>query len=288
MRLDPRLPLRRDQSVEARHPLDVDFRDDGLQDSALEHDLHRARRLSHSEQLQKLVCDPLARQGHEVVGALRAGIDRLGVGLTQAVAGVEAEETQDAQMILGNPLERVADEPHVALLEVLEPSEIIENLARSGVRGQGIDGEVPPCRVRPPIVGESDRRPAAIGRDIGSQGRDLERMAVADRGDRAMLDPGRNGLDARLFQATDHVIGLEPGCEIDVVDRQAKEAIANRAADIAGQPLLRAERGEQPRHPADSAPFRSLEPHFHASLRDRLTIIAAVAPQILRPSHSIS
>ena len=83
-------------------------------------------------------------------------------------------------------------------------------------------------------------------------------------------------------------VRLEPRREIDVVDRQAEQAVAHRPADIARQPLVRAKRGEQPRHPADSAPFGGVELQLHLSLRDRLTIIAAVAPQILRPFQSIS
>ena len=37
--------------------------------------------------------------------------------------------------------------------------------------------------------------------------------------------------------------------------------------------------------PAPLAPFGGVELQRHCSLRDRLTIIAAVAPQILRPFH---
>ena len=35
-------------------------------------------------------------------------------------------------MVLGNSLQRVADEPDVALLEVVEPAEIVEDLAGRG------------------------------------------------------------------------------------------------------------------------------------------------------------
>ena len=77
-------------------------------------------------------------------------------------------------------------------------------------------------------------------------------MAVADRGDRAVLDPGRDRLDPRLFEPPDDLVRLEPGREIDVADRQAEQVVADRAADVAGQPLVRAERVEQPRHAAAS------------------------------------
>ena len=52
------------------------------------------------------------------------------IRLAGVEAGVEAEEAQDPQMILGDALQRVADEADVALLEIGEPAEIVEQLAR--------------------------------------------------------------------------------------------------------------------------------------------------------------
>ncbi len=46
-----------------------------------------------------------------------------------AVAGMEAEIAEDAQMILGDALQRLADEAHGARLQVVEPAEIVEQLA---------------------------------------------------------------------------------------------------------------------------------------------------------------
>ena len=57
--------------------------------------------------------------------------------------------------------------------------------------------------------------------------------------------------------------GCEPRREIDVVDRQAEQAVAHRAADVARQPLVRAERRQQPRHAADPAPFGGVELQLH-------------------------
>ena len=86
----------------------------------------------------------------------------------------------------------------------------------------------------------------------------------------------------------DHFFGRDPGREVDVADRQAEQVVADRAADVAGQALIGAERVEQPLHAALPAPFGGVELQRHCSLRDRLTIIAAVAPQILRPFQMIS
>ena len=120
---------------------------------------------------------------------VRAGIERRGVGLARAEAGVEAEEAQDAQMILGDALQRIADEAHAALLEVVEPAEIIEDLA--GQRDRRTSALIVKSRRaassrQSSVKATVARRPSVD--DVAAQGRDLERMAVADRGDRAMLD----------------------------------------------------------------------------------------------------
>ena len=68
-----------------------------------------------------------------------------------------------------------------------------------------------------------------------------------------------------------------------------EERVADAAADIARVALLGAKRGEQGPHPLAPLPGRPRKLHgANSSRRDRLTIIAAVAPQIRRPSHSIS
>ena len=53
----------------------------------------------------------------------------VGIRLAGAEAGMEAEEAQDPQMVLGDALQRIADEADVTLLEVGEAAEIIEQLA---------------------------------------------------------------------------------------------------------------------------------------------------------------
>ena len=103
-----------------------------------------------------------------------------------------------------------------------------------------------------------------------------------------MVDPSRNGLDFRFFQPPDHVIGRDAGRKVDVADGKREEIVAHGAPDVARQPFVGAERGEQPPHAAFLAPLCGVEAQLHCSLRERLTIIAAVAPQILRSSQIIS
>ena len=90
-------------------------------------------------------------------------------GSPDAEAGMEAEEAQDPQMVLGDALERVADEADVPFSKIVEAAEIVEDLAGRGIGRKRVDGEVAPRRVLFPVVGEGDRRAAAVGRDVAAQ-----------------------------------------------------------------------------------------------------------------------
>ncbi len=155
------------------------------------------------------------------------------------------------------------------------------------IGGQRIDGEIAAGRVFLPIVGVSDGRAAPVGRDVAAQRRDFDRLPGTDRGDRAVVDPGRHGLDVGRLEPLDDLFGQQAGGEVDIVDFEAEQVVAHRAADQPRQPLGSAERIEQPRHARPRAPFFGVESQRHCSRRARLTMIAAVAPQILRPSQSI-
>ncbi len=227
-------------------------------------------------------------ESHEIIGAGGAGIQPGRIGFAGAEAGVEAEEAEDSQMVLGDALEWLADEADPALGQIGEATEIIEDLAGLGVGEQRVDREVAAGGVGLPIVGKGDGRPAAVGRDVMAQRGDLERMAVADRSDGAMIDAGRNGLGPRSLEPTNDLVGQNSGGEIHVVDGEADQLVAHGAADIAGKALVGAERVEHGRGARQRAPLGRVQPQLHCSRRDRLTMIAAVAPQILRPSQGIS
>ena len=103
-----------------------------------------------------------------------------------------------------------------------------------------------------------------------------------------MLDAGRHRLDPCLLEAADNFVRPDPRGEIDVADLEAHELVAHRAAHVAGLPLVCAERIQHARCTAQPAPLGCVEPQVHCSRRARLMMIAAVAPQILRPCHGIS
>ena len=244
VRLDIRINLRRDQAIEIGEPLRRDLGKRRLQDGPLKHDPHGSRWIGQSQELQQFVGNAFARQRHQVVGARRACLECGFVRLSGIKARMETKEPQDAQMILGDALKRIPDEADVPLLKVVKATEIIEQFAGQRICGQGVDREIPARRILLPIVGESDRRPAAIGRHISAQRSDLERMPVADRGHRAVIDAGWHGFDLGLFKPSNDLVWRKPGREVDIVDGEPEQIVTDRTADVAGQPFLGTERGE--------------------------------------------
>ena len=97
----------------------------------------------------------------------RRHLDRRGqpvaVRLPGCVFGREPEKAQDSQMIFGDALQRVADEPHPPRLDVVEPAEIIENFARAGIGIERVDGKIAAPGVGLSVVGKFNRGAAAVG-----------------------------------------------------------------------------------------------------------------------------
>ena len=125
---------------------------------------------------------------------------------------------------------------------------------------------------------------AAIGRHVAAQRRDLDRAIGQDGGDRAMRDSGRHRLEPTVAHAADDHLGRQRRRQIDIGDRQAQQHVAHRPTD---EPRL------QPLGQRDQfgavGPGRGTGRHAaHCIRRDRLTIIAAVAPQMRRSFHIIS
>ena len=85
--------------------------------------------------------------------------------------------TQYAQMILGDALDRIADEPHKARGQIGRAVKPVKNFAARRVGIKRIDGEIAPRCIFAPIVGKSDGRAAPVGRYITAQRGNLERVA---------------------------------------------------------------------------------------------------------------
>ena len=197
-------------------------------------------------------------------------------------------------MILRDAPQRIADEAHAAGGEIVQPAEIIEDGAVAGRGEQRVHREIAAGGILAPVVGERHRRAAAVGRDIAAQRRHLDRPGRQHGGDGAVGEPGRHRLEPRRADARDHRVRRQAGREIDVGHRQPEQRIAHRAADEAGHARCRVEFGEQPGEPLAGPPAGGGQRRARhqagsgASRRARLTMIAAVTPQIRRSGQRIS
>jgi hypothetical protein len=260
---------------------------DGNEDAPLYHQCHDIDRARRDEQPQQFVGDTFARQRHQVVGALGAGLqpDRIG---DVAEPRDEAEEAQDAQVIFGDARIGIADETNMPGGEVGDAAEIVVDFPRRGVGIERVDREITPRRVLAPVVGERHGRAAPVGRHVAPERRHLIDFVAGHRGDGAVLDPGRYRLDARSSEQRRHAVGGVRRREVDVRGLDPEQRVAHRAPD--DPRLAGAERRDQPGESVTVAPvgMRQDRQAAHRSRRDRLTSIAAVAPQIRRSPQRIS
>ena len=79
--------------------------------------------------------------------------------------GEEAEEAQDAEIVLGDALRRRADEAYPAGGEIGAAAEVVEQPPRA-IAAHRVDREVAPRRIGLEVVGERDLGVAAVGRDV--------------------------------------------------------------------------------------------------------------------------
>ena len=101
----------------------------------------------------------------------------VGVELAFAVPRVEAEQSQDAQIVFANARSRIADKAHAARFQIAEAAEIVEDLTVFA-RIERVDGEIPARCVFGPFGRKGDGCPASVGRNVTAQRRDLERLAA--------------------------------------------------------------------------------------------------------------
>jgi hypothetical protein len=117
--------------------------------------------------------------------------------------------------------------------QVRQPAEPVGDLAACRIGVERVDGEVAPRRILAPVVGEGNGGAPAVGRDIAAQGGDLHRTALEDRGDRAVSDAGRHVADPRRVEPRLDLGRRQRRRQVDVLDLQAEQRVAHRAADIA-------------------------------------------------------
>ena len=134
------------------------------------------------------------------------------------VGGGKSEEAQNAQVVFADAVGRDADETHARRIDIGKATDRIVDRAVC-VTVERVDCEVAAAGVGGPVGGEGDAGMAAIGLDVGAQCRDFERNMVRDHGDSAVLQAGRDRLQACLLHRLDGLLGLGRRRDIDIGDR---------------------------------------------------------------------
>ena len=154
------------------------------------------------------------------------------VGRSRADLRVEAEEAQDAQMILGDAPRRIADEADAPRRDVGEPSCIIMQRARR-VERQSVDGEIAAQRVGGEIAPEPHDGVPPVRLDVLAQRRHFKRRALGDERHSAMRDAGGDGAQTLRRRARHDLGGRRGRGDVDIARRRAEQHVAHRAADDA-------------------------------------------------------
>jgi hypothetical protein len=226
------------------------------------------------------VPDALAREGVDAFGERRAGREPLGLQPLRRIAipGGEAEEAQDAQVILADALCRIAHEAQPALREIPEPQAQRIQHGAIGLGVKRVHGEVAPRRVLLQPLGEGHGGAAPVRLHIAAEGGDLMRKAFGDQGHGAMLDPRWHAADPCGARQLHHAGGQGIGGDVDIGDLRTQTPVAHTAADEeAAMPGARQKRQHalhmRRRDPGGAQPHGAIR-----SLSARR--IRAVAPQM--------
>ena len=179
---------------------------------------------------------------------------------------MEAEETQNAQIIFGDTLSRVADKSHAALRKIVNPAGIVVDGAVAR-RGQRIDREIAPLGVGLPVASELNLGVAAIGLDVLAQRGDLKRMLVDDDGNRAVLYSRRHRLEAGGRHTLYDFIRHRSGCNVDFRDRHVEQRVSHCPADDARLLAVAIEHRQQARQAASGKPGRAAQRSIGPSSR---------------------
>ena len=164
--------------------------------SGFRHHGERRHRVRRDQQLHQLHAHALARQLLEARARRDAGVQTRRHRAALRHRRMEAEEAQDAQIILGDARRRIADEAHAPRREIGEPADIVVHACRRRVTDSALMVKSRRSASALPVAAERDLGLAAEGLDVLAQRRHLERPAVDHHRDGAVLDAGRHRLEA--------------------------------------------------------------------------------------------
>ena len=212
------------------------------EDAVLVHAFEGRADAGRDEQPDELLADAFGGEHLEAGTLARAGEEAVRVVVAVGVLRGEAEEPEDAQVVLADALAGIADEAHAARHEIVEPAERIVDRA-GGVAIERVDREVAASRVLRPIVGEGDGGVAAVGLHVAAQGRHLEGVVIGDHRHGAVLQAGLDDGEASGAGEPHHVLGRRGGGEVDVGDGNSHQRVAHHAADRARLEAAARDRG---------------------------------------------
>ena len=241
------------EAREPRHPTEQSG-----EEPIVEQRLDGTNRLRRDENAPKLPRHPFRRKPVETRAEPHAGGKTFRIERALAVIGVEAEEAEDAEIILFDARVCIADEADAPRDEIAIAAERVEHRPVA-CRIERVQGEVTPPRILLPILGEGDGRMPPISLYVAPKGRHLERHAVGNHRHRAMLDPGRHRLQPGPLGERHHAVRQRGRGEVDLGDGKAEQGVAHRAADGACLHSGFAQRGEHARRLWPLEPFSILE-----------------------------
>ena len=215
---------------------------DAAEHARVAHQLEGRHRTSRLQEAQQLLPDPLAGEAVDARRQLAARRQRRRIGRRPTEAAVEAEEAEDAEIVLADPGGGVADEADAAGAEVGLALERVEEPALA-VAAHGVDGEIAAGGVQDEVVGERDHRMPAVGGHVAAQRGHLVMVTPAVHGDGAVPEAGRDHLEpGRLAQGHDALRQLRCGeVEVRHVDARVEQRVAHAAADEPRRPAARRE-----------------------------------------------
>ena len=170
--------------------------------------------LRGDENAPHLSGNTLGRKLLESPAQLHGGFEPSLIHVAFAVIRVEAEEAENAQIVFFDARFGIADEVHAPSLQIAIAAERIEHLAVS-IGVERIQREVAALGVLLPRCSVGDLGVPAIRLDVAPERGDLERRAVGDDGNRAVIDPGRHGLEPSPLGKRDDLLRLRRGGQID-------------------------------------------------------------------------
>jgi hypothetical protein len=151
----------------------------------------------------------------------------------------EAEEPQDAEVVLTDTGVGVADEDHAARDGVGQSlSGGIVN-PPIGVSVERVHREIAPSRVLGPVRRKGDDRPPTVRLYVFSKGGDLERPSEGDGGDGAMIEARRLNPQTVFGETLHHLIRRQTrgDVEIEVGRVPPEQRVPHTTADEPGGAL---------------------------------------------------